>query len=89
MEGITFPGDEAPSISVFKGVLDRQEAHIVYDMNKIANKSKIIKIIKYQYVCDAKTPLLQITDSKQRLKNCNVCELEPTLRIVFFEFEPQ
>ena len=32
---------------------------------------------------DAKAPLLQVIDSKQRLKNGSVCELEPTHRIVF------
>ena len=40
-------------------------------------------IIEYQYVGDAKAPLLCVIDSKQRLKNGSVCELEPTHRIVF------
>ena len=40
-------------------------------------------IIEYQYVGDAKAPLLRIIDSKQRLKNGSVGELEPTHRIVF------
>ena len=40
-------------------------------------------IIEYQYVGDAKAPLLRVIDSKQRLKNGNVCELELTHRIVF------
>ena len=40
-------------------------------------------IIEYQYVGDAKTPRLRVIDSKQRLKNGSVCELEPTHRIVF------
>ena len=40
-------------------------------------------IIEYQYVGDAKAPLLRVIDSKQRLKNGSVCELEPTHRIVF------
>ena len=40
-------------------------------------------IIGYQYVGDAKAPLLRVIDSKQRLKNGSVCELEPTHRIVF------
>ena len=40
-------------------------------------------IIEYQYVGDAKAPLLLVIDSKQRLKNGSVCELEPTHRIVF------
>ena len=43
-------------------------------------------IIEYQYVGDAKAPLLRVIDSKQRVKNGSVCELEPTHRIVFFEF---
>ena len=40
-------------------------------------------IIEYQYVDDAKAPLLRVIDSKQRLKNGSVCEIEPTHRIVF------
>ena len=40
-------------------------------------------IIEYQYVGDAKAPLLRVIDSKQRPKNGSVCELEPTHRIVF------
>ena len=40
-------------------------------------------IIEYQYVGDAKALLLRVIDSKQRLKNGSVCELEPTRRIVF------
>ena len=40
-------------------------------------------IIEYQYVGDAKALLLRVIDSKQRLKNGSVCELEPTHRIVF------
>ena len=43
-------------------------------------------IIEYQHVGDAKAPLLRVIDSKQRLKNGSVCELETTHRIVFFEF---
>ena len=35
---------------------------------------------------DPKAPLLRVIDSKQRLKNGSVCELEPTQRIVFFKF---
>ena len=42
-------------------------------------------IIEYQYVGDAKAPLLRVIDSKQRLNNGSVCELEPTNRS-FFEF---
>ena len=41
-------------------------------------------IIQYQYVGDAKAPLLFVIDSKQRLKNGSACELEPAHRIVFF-----
>ena len=40
-------------------------------------------IIEYQYVGDAKAPLLPVIDSKQRLKNGSVCELESTHRTVF------
>ena len=40
-------------------------------------------IIEYQYVGDAKAPLLRVIDSNHRLKNGSVCELEPTHRIVF------
>ena len=32
---------------------------------------------------DAKAPFLRVIDSKQRLKNGSVCEVEPTHRIVF------
>ena len=35
-------------------------------------------IIEYQYVGDAEAPLLRVIESKQRLKNGSVCELEPT-----------
>ena len=38
---------------------------------------------EYQYVADAKAPLLRVINSKQRLKNGSVCELKPTHRIVF------
>ena len=40
-------------------------------------------IIEYQYVGDAKAPLLRVIDSKHCLKNGSFCELEPTHRIVF------
>ena len=40
-------------------------------------------IIEYPYVGDAKAPLLGVIDSKQRLKNGSVCEIEPTHPIVF------
>ena len=40
-------------------------------------------IIEFQYVGDTKVPLLRVIDSKQRLKNGSVYELEPTHRIVF------
>ena len=42
-------------------------------------------IIEYQNVGDAKAPLLRVIDSKQRLKNGSVCELETTHRIFFFQ----
>ena len=41
-------------------------------------------INEYQYVGDTKAPLLRVIDSKQRLNNVSVCELEPTHRIGFF-----
>ena len=40
-------------------------------------------LIGHQYVGDAKAPLIRVIDSKQRLNNGSVCELEPTHRIVF------
>ena len=40
-------------------------------------------IIDHQYVGNAKAPLLRNIDSKQRLKNGSLCDLEPTHRIVF------
>ena len=40
-------------------------------------------VIEYQYVGDTKASLLRVIDSKQRLKNGSVSELEPTHRIVF------
>ena len=52
----------------------------------LAGKHLIIvyaNIIEYQYVSDAKAPLLRVIDSKQRLKDGSVCEVEPTHRIVF------
>ena len=36
-----------------------------------------------QYVGDTKAPLLRFIESKQRLKNGSVCELEPFHRFVF------
>ena len=44
-------------------------------------------IIEYQYVGDAKAPLLRVIDSKQRLKDVSVCEVEPTHRIVFLNLD--
>ena len=41
-------------------------------------------IIEHQYVGEAKAPLLSVIDSKQRLKNGSVCELDQTHRNVFF-----
>ena len=43
-------------------------------------------IIEYQYVGEAKAPLLRVIDSKQRLKNGSVCELETNTQNSFFEF---
>ena len=40
-------------------------------------------IIEYQYVGDAKAPLLRVIDSKQSLENGSVCEVAPTHRKVF------
>ena len=41
-----------------------------------------INIIEY-----TKAPLIRVIDSKQRLKNGNPCEIEPTHRIVFSNLE--
>ena len=41
------------------------------------------KIIEHQYLRDTKARLLHVIDSKQRLKNGSLCEIEPTHRIVF------
>ena len=41
------------------------------------------KINEYQYVGETNGTLLRVIDSKQRLKNGSICELEPTHRIVF------
>ena len=46
-------------------------------------------IIEYQYVGDTKAPLLRVIDSKQRLKNGSLFELEPTHRIVFTKIRLQ
>ena len=46
-----------------------------------------VNIIEYQYVGDTKAPLIRVIDSKQRLKNCSPCEIEPTHRIVFSNLE--
>ena len=40
-------------------------------------------IIGYKYVGDTKAPLLRVINSKQRLRNGSLCELELTHRIVF------
>ena len=42
-----------------------------------------INIIEYQYVGESNAPFLRVIDSKKRLKNGSICELEPTHRIVF------
>ena len=44
-------------------------------------------IIEYQHIGDPKAPLIRIIDSKQRLKNGSLCEIEPTHRIVFSNLE--
>ena len=44
-------------------------------------------IIEYQYVGNAKAPLLRVIDSKQRLKKGSVCEVEPTHRTVFSKLD--
>ena len=46
-----------------------------------------VNIIEYQNVGDTKIPLIRFIDSKQRLKNCSPCEIEPTHRIVFSNLE--
>ena len=46
-----------------------------------------VNIIEYQYVGDNKARLNRVIDSKQRLKNGSPCEIEPTHRIVFSNFQ--
>ena len=40
-----------------------------------------VNIIEYQYVGDSKAPPIRVIDSKQRLTNGRLCEIEPTHRI--------
>ena len=44
-------------------------------------------LIEYQHIGDTKAPLIRIIDSKQRLKNGSLCEIEPTHRTVFSNLE--
>ena len=46
-----------------------------------------VNTIEYQYVGDTKAPYIRVIDSKQRLKNGNHSEIEPTHRIVFSNSE--
>ena len=46
-----------------------------------------VNLIEYQYVGDTKAPLIQVNNSKQRLKYGSPCEIEPTHRIVFSNLE--
>ena len=62
----------------------------VYPFNLSAGKQVIfiyVNIIEYQYVGDTKAPHIRVIDSKQRLKNGNPSEIEPTHRIVFSNLE--
>ena len=34
--------------------------------------------MEYQYVGDTEAPLIQVTDSKEGLKDASFCEIEPT-----------
>ena len=65
---------------------DETKAYGEFPADLCAGKHLIFiytNIIEYQYVVDTKAPLLRNIDSKRRLKNGSVCELEPTHRIVF------
>ena len=46
-----------------------------------------VNTIEYQYLGDTKAPLIQVIDSKQRLKNGSPCEIEPKPRIIFSNLE--
>ena len=91
-EGIIFPSEKIPSIVGFTGILDKHGVHIGYKMNTATSNNCCLmfistNIIEYQYVGDAKAPLLRVIDSKQRLKNSSVSELEPTHGKVFSNLE--
>ena len=61
-----------------------------YPFDLLAGKQLIFvysNIIEYQHIGDTKAPLIRIIDSKQRLKNGSLCEIEPTHRIVFSNLE--
>ena len=64
---------------------DTKAYYVQFPANLCAGKHLIFiytNIIEYQYAGDTKAPLLRVIDSKQRLKNGSVCELEPTHRII-------
>ena len=46
-----------------------------------------VNIIEYQYVVNTKAPLIPVIGSKQWLKDVSLCEIEPTLKIVFSNLE--
>ena len=57
-----------------------------YPFDLLAGKQLIFvysNITKYQHNGDTKAPLTRVIDSNQRLKNGNLCEIEPTHRIIF------
>ena len=61
-----------------------------YPFDLLAGKHLIIvysNIIEYQHIGDTKAPLIRIIDSKQRLKNGSLCEIEPTHRKFFSNLE--
>ena len=62
-----------------------------YPFDLLAGKQLIFVysniIEEYQHIGDTKAPLIRIIDSKQRLKNGSLCEIEPTHRIVFSNLE--
>ena len=60
--------------------------HREFPANLCAGKHLVFistNVIEYQHVGDTKAPLLSVIDTKQRLRNGSVYELEPTHRIVF------
>ena len=61
-----------------------------YPFDLLAGKQLIFaysNMIEYQHIEETKAPLIRIIDSKQRLKNGSLCEIEPTHRIVFSNLE--